>query len=69
MSIGFYLDEFEEEAFKCKHEECPYKACLWHRYCLEEQDRDDYIRKYIGFVDIFPFKFEDTEECTLYLDQ
>ena len=58
---------FEEE-LKCKHEECPYKACQWHGYYLEEQNRDDYARKYFTAM-FFPLNFEDTKECTLYLDQ
>ena len=67
MAIEFYIDEFEKEV-KCVHEECPYKACLWHMYCLEEEDRDDYIRNNIGLVSIFPLNIEDIKDCTLYLD-
>ena len=63
------LEDWIEEELKCKHEECPYKACQWHRYCLEEKHREDYVRKYIGLATIFPLNFEDTKECTLYLDQ
>ena len=62
-----FEDWFEEE-LKCEHEECPYKACQYHRYCLEEQDRDDYASEYF-IARFFPLNFEDTEECVLYLDQ
>ena len=62
-----FEDWFEEE-LKCKYEECPYKACPWHKYCLEEQYRNDYTREYFTARSL-PLNFEDIEECTLYLDQ
>lgn len=68
MSIGFYLDEFEEEAFKCKHEECPYKACSWHKYSLLEIDRYNYACRYSGVASMFPIIIEDVVKCKMYLD-
>lgn len=69
MAINFYLDEFEEQDFKCKHTECPYKACSWHRYALEELDRYDYACEYKDVADMFPLIIEDVEICNMYLDQ
>lgn len=68
MAIGFYLDEFEEEGFKCKHIECPYKACQWHKYTLMEIDRDNYANRYPGVASMFPLIIEDMETCEMYLD-
>lgn len=59
---------FEEE-LKCKHEECPYRACTWHRYSLLESDRDNYAFRYTGVASIFPIIIEDVKKCTMYLDQ
>ena len=59
---------FEEE-LKCKHEECPYRACPWHGYSLLESDRDNYAFRYSGVASIFPIIIEDVKKCTMYLDQ
>ena len=68
MAIGFYLDEFEEEAFKCKHEECPYKACLWHRNSLLELDRFNYACRCPGVASMFPLTIDDMKKCQMYFD-
>jgi len=69
MSIGFYFDEFEEEYFKCQHEECPYRACSWHKYSLTDIERYDYALRYSGVTNMFPLIIEDMEKCVMYLDQ
>lgn len=58
---------FEEE-LKCKHEECPYKACQWHKYTLMEIDRNNYANRYSGVASMFPLIIEDMKKCKMYLD-
>lgn len=62
------LDKFEEEAFTCPHEECPYKACSFHRYSLNDLDRYDYCCRYSGAASMFPLIVEDMKKCNMYLD-
>lgn len=68
MSMGLYFDELEEDAFSCRHEECPYKACSWHKYSLTEIDRDNYAFRYSGVASMFPIIVEDVGKCMMYLD-
>lgn len=62
-----FEDWFEEE-FRCKHEECPYKCCAYHENRLDELGRVRYLEEYPIVAEGFPIEIDNVKNCQLYLD-
>lgn len=53
----------------CIHEECPYQACIWHKYSTDDIERKEYYDEYHSISILFPIDIEDMKICNMYLDK
>lgn len=58
-----------DNEMSCIHEECPYQACIWHKYSTDDVERKEYCDEYHSVSMLFPMDIEDMKICNMYLDQ
>lgn len=56
-------DELITDNFYCKHEECPYKDCMYHMYSTKP---NYFVGDNIPFY--MPESAEDMKNCMSYMD-